>query len=109
MEYFEHGDALMLRADEDVDWEAYDAIKPYSSPELRSRKVRLALCARTWLAGMLGTCSECFERLCVFTVLKKYVELDGKKVAIDRLVWDLQPEPKHRKLNDLDAIKAIKA
>ena len=28
MEYFEHGDALMLRADEDFDWEAYDAIKP---------------------------------------------------------------------------------
>ena len=102
MEYFVHGAALMLRPDEDVDCEAYDAIKLYSSPELRSRKVRLAFCARMWLAGMLGTCSECCEKLCVFTALKKYVELDGKKVAITLLVWDLQLEPKHRKLNDLD-------
>ena len=85
-----HGAALMLLPDEDVDWEAYDAIKPYSSPELRSRKVRLALCARMWLAGRSGTCSECFEKLCVFNVLKRYVKLDGKEVAITRLVADLR-------------------
>ena len=90
MEYLENGDALMPRADEDVDWEAYDAIKPFSAPELRSRRVRLALCITMWLAAMLGTCSECFEKLCVFTVLKKYVDLDGKIAAPTRLVWDLR-------------------
>ena len=39
---------------------------------------------------MLGTSSERFEKLCVFTVLKKCGQLDGKKVAITRLVWDLR-------------------
>ena len=34
MENLEHGDAPTLRADEDVDSEVYDAIKPYLLPEL---------------------------------------------------------------------------
>ena len=63
LEYLENGDAHMLRADKDVDWEAYDAIKPFSAPELRSRRVCLALCTWMWLAGMLGTRNRCFKKL----------------------------------------------
>ena len=31
-----------------------------------------------------------FEKLCVFIVLKKYVDPDCKRVASTRLVWDLR-------------------
>ena len=89
-EYLDRGESLMLRKDEDVDWEAYDAIRPFSAPELQSRRVRLALCARMWMSGMLGTCTQCLEKLCVFTVLKKFTWIEGKKVASTRLVWDLR-------------------
>ena len=40
VEYLLHGDALMLWGDEGFDWEGYDAIKPFSAPELRSQRVR---------------------------------------------------------------------
>ena len=66
LECLENCVALMLRGDEDVDGEAYDAIKPFAAPEFQSRRVRLALCTWMWLAGMLGNCIV-FSRNCVYS------------------------------------------
>ena len=85
-EFFAAWQSSMLRSDSEVDWEEYEKIKPYQSPELQSKKVRLELLLRMWLSGMLSTCSTCCEEVKVFTVLKKY----ENGIRSSRLVWDLR-------------------
>ena len=85
-EFFAAWQSSMLRQDSEVDWEEYEKIKPYQSPELQSKKFRLELLLRMWLCGMLSTCSKCCEEVRVFTVLKK----DENGIRSSRLMWDLR-------------------
>ena len=76
----------MLLPDEEVDWDTYEKIKTYQSPELSCRKNTLSLLLRMWECGMLVACASCLEEVSVFTVLKKFE--DGARPS--RLVWDLR-------------------
>ena len=85
-EFLNNFKELMLRPDEDVGWEEYNALRPFLAPELKARRHVLQLLLRLWDAGMLGPTTEVHEEVSVFTVLKKYE--DGKRSSI--LVWDLR-------------------
>ena len=63
----------MLLPDEEIDWDEYDNIKPFASPELNSKSVKLQLCLRMWLAGMMGVCDLCNEVVSVFADRKSVV------------------------------------
>ena len=85
-EFFAAWQSSMLRQDSEVDWEEYEKIKPYQSPELQFKKFRLVLLLQMWLWGMLSTCSECCEESRVFAVLKMY----ENAIRSSRLVRDLR-------------------
>lgn len=78
---------LMLRAPEDVDWDAYRKLTPYADPALKIRENLLRLLARMYWAGMLIFVAVIEGEVAFFCVVKKVVE--GGRV-LRRLVWDLR-------------------
>ena len=70
----------MLRAPEEVDWEAREQIRGYTDPQLRPLQARLDLAVRLWDGGMLDFVDSCVEEIPYFTVVNQheYDEALGK-------------------------------
>ena len=67
--YLSDVEKYMMKNDGEVEWDRYHKIKPFSSPELQSKKVRLRLALRLWQSGMLAFVTMINEVVSVFTVV----------------------------------------
>ena len=86
--YLENVAGLMLKTDDEIDWDKYHGMKSYCDPGWRNKKNRLELSLRMWEGGMLSYVDHIEERVGVFTVVKNLSQDDEGRVESSRLVWD---------------------
>ena len=79
----------MLLDEDQVDWEQWKTIRPYSDPAFGREETMLELTLRMWRADMLRPVEEKAAGVSLFTVVKKNVEdASGKTTRVSRLIWD---------------------